>query len=492
MVDEVGKVPRVKPINRKQMILCPIDVEKLIDEDHMARSIWEFVSQLDLSAYYNDIEAVEGQPGRSAFDPQLLISLWLYAYSQGIGRAREIARLCDFHPAFQWLTGMQQVNYHTLSDFRILHQEKLDDLFKQALAVLDSEGILDLKRCFQDGSKISASASSSSFHRENKIEDHLKLAEELLSQLQEQSGEQETKKIQAAKQRAAQKRKEALQKALQQFNDLPKKSRSKEPRVSETDPDCRIMKDSNGGYLSAYNAQVSVEGKNGIIVGLHVSQSASDFEQLQPGLQSVQDHAGKTPDEVIVDKGFTSKRNIIDLSEKGIHLIGPIPSKTGSAGQFDRRGIDPGFHADAFLFDVQKNCYVCPAGKELTFTSTKMGKASLEHTYLASRKDCRICQFQKKCCGQTKNPRRSIVRSEDVASVVQFTERMQTDEAQQIYKQRCQLIEFTFAWIKDKLGLRKFHVRGLKKVLTELLWVCLTYNIQQWIRLRRNILKSTA
>jgi hypothetical protein len=82
--------PRLASIDRRQLLLRTVDAERLIDEDHSARSIWELVGRLELSLYYAQIEAVEGQAGRDHTDPQLLmISLWLYAYSRGISSARE-------------------------------------------------------------------------------------------------------------------------------------------------------------------------------------------------------------------------------------------------------------------------------------------------------------------------------------------------------------------------------------------------------------------
>jgi transposase len=53
------------------------------------------------------------------WDPQLLISLWIYAYKDGVSSAREIARWCEYQPAYQWLSGLEVVNYHTLADFRV-------------------------------------------------------------------------------------------------------------------------------------------------------------------------------------------------------------------------------------------------------------------------------------------------------------------------------------------------------------------------------------
>jgi transposase len=109
-----------------------VDVERLIEEDHPARAIWELVGRLDLASFLAPIGSVQGQAGRPSFDPRLLVSLWLYAYSRGIGSAREIARRCEYEPPFQWLTGLDVVNYHTLSDFRIEHREGLDELFSQS------------------------------------------------------------------------------------------------------------------------------------------------------------------------------------------------------------------------------------------------------------------------------------------------------------------------------------------------------------------------
>ena len=111
--------PRFKVIDRRQTFFRTVDVEALIDEDHAARAIWSIVEKLDLSAFSEETRALEGCAGRSAIHPRLLSSLWIYAYSQGVGSAREISRLCGHHPAYQWLTGAEELSGHTLSDFRV-------------------------------------------------------------------------------------------------------------------------------------------------------------------------------------------------------------------------------------------------------------------------------------------------------------------------------------------------------------------------------------
>lgn len=153
-----------------------IDVEQLIGEDHAARAIWALVGSLDLSGFYRNIESSAEEGGRPAFDPQLLISLWVYAYSQGIGSAREVARRCEYDPAFQWLTGLDEVNYHTLADFRVDKQKELAELFTQVLAALSKEGLITLEQVMPDGTKIKALASTRSYQREGTIEGHLERA----------------------------------------------------------------------------------------------------------------------------------------------------------------------------------------------------------------------------------------------------------------------------------------------------------------------------
>src|SRR6266404_3629607 len=117
--ENANNKPLIRWVNRQQMSWRAVDVERLVDEDHLARAIWTLIGRMDLGQFYQSIESSAEEGGRPAFDPQLLISLWVYAYIQGIGSAREVARRCEYDPAFQWLTGLQEVNYHTLADFRV-------------------------------------------------------------------------------------------------------------------------------------------------------------------------------------------------------------------------------------------------------------------------------------------------------------------------------------------------------------------------------------
>src|SRR5208337_2152544 len=209
----------------------------------------------------------EGKAGCTAFDPRLLVSLWVYSYAKGVGSAREISRLCDYDPAYQWLTAMEPVNYHTLADFRVAHKDSLDHLFVEVLGIMSAEGLITLERIVQDGTKVKALAGKDSFRREDRIRKHLTAAEEQVRQAPE---EEVSPRAQKARERAVKEKRERMEQALLELEKIrttKSGEEKKEARVSMTDPEARIMKQSDGGYAPAYNVQLSTDAACDIIVG---------------------------------------------------------------------------------------------------------------------------------------------------------------------------------------------------------------------------------
>jgi transposase len=153
--------------------MAMIDVEQLIAEDHAARAIWELTGKVDLGAFYEGVRSRAGQAGRPVIDVRLLASLWIYGQSRGIHSARELEQLCQTDAAFQWLCGMEPVNYHTLSDFRVSHAAALEKLFVQVVGVLSHAGLVKLEQVMHDGTRIQACASGSSLRRQATVEQHM-------------------------------------------------------------------------------------------------------------------------------------------------------------------------------------------------------------------------------------------------------------------------------------------------------------------------------
>ena len=478
---------RRKEINRQQLLLRPVEVEKLVDLDHPVRAIWELVGGLNLEPFYVEIESVEGVAGRPVWDPQLLISLWIYAYKDGVSSAREIARLCEYHPAYQWLTGLEVVNYHTLADFRIRHKGALDQLFIEVLGVLSHEGLITLQRVMHDGTKVKAYASDKSFHRKATLQDHLRLAREQVEQMGDPESEELSQRVAKARQRALREKRERLEEALKELEQIEasrsKASEKERARASSTDPEARVMLQAKGAYGPAYNLQISTDAQSKIIVGVGVTQAPTDAAELDPAVDRVETNLGQRPKQAVVDAGFTNQGTMEAMGEKQVDLIGTLPERNRRpVNRFEQRGVSPDFYPQAFEYDESADCYRCPGGKVLGYETRERQAATLRRRYRAKASECRACEFEVQCCPGTKRGR-SLVRSEATPEMVAFEAKMETPQAQAIYKQRAGVAEFPNAWIKDKIGLRQFRLRGLAKVTLESLWACLTYNICQWIRL---------
>jgi transposase len=479
--------PRFQKIDREQLSWRSINVERLIAEDHPARAIWDFIGKLDLSDYTKHVRAVEGFAGRPLLSPQLLISLWIYAYSQGVGSARAIERLCEHDPAYQWLTGMEVVNAHTLSDFRVKHEEALKRLFVQILGLLCSEGLITLERVTQDGTKIRACAASNSFRGKDRIEKALEAARQQVKAIDQMSEGESSRRAEKARQRAHRQRKERLESALKQFD----KKRSegglkdkKKARVSTSDPEARFMKQADGGFAPSYNVQVNADAANGLIVAVGITQAGNDLSQLTSGIERVEMNLGKTPKQILADGGYVSRDNIIDMESRGVDFIAPPCDEAGKAkSNYSARGISEDYQSSRFVHDAAANSLQCPQGKMLRYRGKFKGRSKLIYKYVANISDCRACAAKGQCCPVNRVTGRAIHRLEELPQVVRFHQKMQTEDAREICRRRSQIAETPNLWIKAKFGLRQFCVRGLKKAGMESIWACLTYNICQWIRL---------
>lgn len=150
--------------------MCFEVLEDVLPEDHRARLLWRVVETLDLSEFVRGRKSVKGHAGRDVTSVRMLLTLWLYALSSGIGSAREIERRLGSDDAFRWIAGDERVGRTVLSEFRTHHPGALDLLFSDVLGTLLHKGLLSLELCAQDGTRVRASASAPSFRQEKSLE----------------------------------------------------------------------------------------------------------------------------------------------------------------------------------------------------------------------------------------------------------------------------------------------------------------------------------
>jgi transposase len=341
--------PRLRIPHRDQIEMRCAALDDLLDPDHRARIVWQAIQGWDVSRWLTDIKAVEGNVGRHATDPRLLVALWVYATLDGVGSARELARLCEKHLAYQWLCGGVTVNHHLLSDFRSQNGEAWDALLTHMVASLLAEGLVTMHRVAQDGMRVRASAGSASFRRRGRLESFLEQAQEqveTLRRLADHDPEELTQRQRAARQRAARERQERIEQAqqhcmeLQQQRDAQAKisgQPAKAARTSTTDPEARIMQFPDGGYRPGYNVQFSTDTASGVIVGLDAVNAGSDSRQLPPMLEQFQQRYGRTPAEALIDGGFATRETIEIATARNCVVYGPIKDEKAQLA----RGQDP-------------------------------------------------------------------------------------------------------------------------------------------------------
>jgi len=324
--------PRVKRPDRRQAILRPQVIDQLIPPDHRARAMVKFIEQLDLEAFYAPIKSRGDEPGRPATDPAMLIALWLFATSEGVGSGRQLERLCDRDDAYRWICGGVQVNQHTLTDFRIDHGQALDHLMTQGLGVLMHQGLVQLQRVTQDGVRVRASAGAASFRSAKGLKKCLQVAKEQVRKTKamlDKDDPTRSDKMREAAARAAREHMVQVEKAVSELKKLQtskgSEAEAERARASTTDPEARVMRMADGGYRPAFNLQLAVDTDTRAIVGVGVTNCGSDMGQITPMLEDVERRADKRPREWLVDGGYTALTDIQAAGEKGVKVLAPVP-----------------------------------------------------------------------------------------------------------------------------------------------------------------------
>jgi transposase/ribosome modulation factor len=397
-----------------------VSLEETIPPEHHVRVMWDLVERLDLSGFTAGLKVWEGEAGRSATDVRLLVALWLYAATQGVGSARELDRLCEHHAAYRWLCGGVRVNYHTLSDFRVDHEKALDGLMTEVLALLMERKLVSVYRISQDGLRVRASAGKSSFRRQERLQSLLEQAQAQVTALKAQrdapARADRNARQGAARERAARERLARVNQALEALEQVKKvKARARNnqrdkpsaPRASTTDSEARVMKMPDGGFRPAYNVQVATDTASRAIVEVDVTQEGTDKTQSEPLREQVQERTGGEVKEHLMDGGFVKREQIERAEQTGVKVYAPP--------QQSRQDLDP-----------------------------------------------------------------YRVRETDSPELAAWRTRMATEEAQAIYKERASTSETVNADLRTYRGLGPFLVRGLRKVRCVVLWSALAYNLMHF------------
>jgi transposase len=310
-----------------------IDLDAMLPADHLARVVWRFTKSLDLTPLYAAIESREGEAGRPAADPAVLLALWLYATIEGVGSARELDRLVERDIAYRWIAGGVPLNYHGLADFRVDHVAVLDRLLTESVTAMIAQGLVSLAEIAVDGTKVRANASKASFKTGAKLMQIEAQVAERLAKLKTDDPEASSRRRRAARERAArdvEERAARARKALDQIK-AEKAERSKrhakdeakksEAKASMTDAEARYMVFPDGAIRPAYNAQIAVAPKEGVIVSVDMTDRRNDSGLAVPMVDDIVRRYGQAPERLLIDTHYATAEDIVALAE---YTAGPV------------------------------------------------------------------------------------------------------------------------------------------------------------------------
>lgn len=415
---------RVNRPERHQVSMRFHSLEQLLPLDHRARTVWQYVETLDVEMLYTGFKSVDGNKGRNAIAPEILLALWLLATIDSISSAREVARKTTTDIAYMWICGEVSVNYHTLSDFRSNNAEFFEQMLVDTVTAMIAQGHVTFDQIAQDGMRVRANAGSGSFRREPTLEEIHQQSQAHVNQLLEQS-EDKSQQSQAsagsvaAQKRAATERQQRISDALEQVKELRdrkekrKKGDGEKARCSTTDPDARKMKMGDGGTRPALDFQFATDGDSRMIVKVGVNNSGSDRGKMAPMHGKIVSTYNKTPGKMLVDSAYATKQDVTTVELAGTEVVSSIHG----ADSMRKRGTDP--HAR---------------------------------------------------------------QRSDTDQYAAFRVRMGQDEYQQLYKQRPSIAEFPNAECRNR-GCRLLRVRGLEKVLSVALLYASTFNLMRMMNL---------
>jgi transposase len=403
----------------------------------LAYFVSDVVDHLDLTKIESVYE--KDDRGQPPYHPRMMTKILVYAYCSGVFSSRRIQKRLIEDIAFRVLAAGNQPDFRTISDFRKIHLDALQNLFEQVLQLALTAGAIKLGRVALDGTKIKANASKHKAMSYKRMkEDQQKLRSEVRQLLEQAAAADDEEDERYGKNKRGDELPEELRRRETRLNKIREGKRVLEERARKeakrdgkteeqaektkpedkaqynfTDPESRIMKGSDG-FVQAYNAEAVVEEGSQFIVAQAVTQEANDKQQVIPMIEAVERQAGQMPEQVLADSGYCSERNLECLEKKPLDVyIATGRQKHGHKPERCKRGP-------------------LPKG------ATRVDK---------------------------------------------MTRKLRTKAGAAVYAARKCIVEPAFGQIKQARGFRQFLLRGIRKVRGEWALVCATHNILKMYRL---------
>ena len=451
--------------DREQTVLFPPSVEDYIPPDDPVRAYDAFVEQLNLKEL--GIMEDNSQLGPPEFDPRVMLKIFVYGTAYGIRTSRKLERACHHNLSFIWLTGNLKPDHMTLCRFRRNHRDALAKVLKQCVRLCLKLKLIEGNTLFVDGTKIKANASVDHTWNEERCRKLLQHADQKIMQIlqeMEKLDQEEEHKESLVQMEKDLHNKQVLKERVASILDQLKKENL--GSLNTTDPECVKLKDKQT-FTAGYNMQAVVDDKHGIIVHTDVVAESNDSEQLADQVNQANHNIGGTCSTACADAGYANTDLMKKVADQKIHVV--VPSQR----QALKEPAGP-FSKDKFIYNAEKDCYVCPQGQTLRYICTDGYSRKYR---IQSALTCRTCIHFGKC---TPNPKGRMISRLVLETAKEKFER-QYQESRHIFQRRKEKAEHPFGHMKRNLGVQSFLLRGLKGVKAEGSLLCTAFNLRRMI-----------
>lgn len=440
--------------NREQLGLLPASIEDYVSQEDPVRVYDVFVESLNFAEL--GIELDEEQVGSPEYDPKAMMKLLVYGYSYGVKGSRKLERECHHNLSFMWLMGGLKPDHKTIAEYRRRHKKGLRKVLKQCVRLCIKLDLIAGNVLFVDGTKIRANAGRGKTHGREWYDKQLKeidhRIEELIAQSEkiDQHEASQESSVKIDKELAqAERLKETIAKALKTMEE------SGLEKINLTDPDCAIMHSVQGSHAS-YNVQSVVDDKHGLMVQIEAVNDTSDVNQFGRQIDQANQNLEEPCKVGCADAGYADTEELKKIDKQGIEVV--VPSQRQALHNQE----DKPFGKSHFRYDKEKDCYVCPAGKELGYVGRdhKNGKRDYR---ISMAGICQSCEHWGRCT--TAKLGRKIVRLAHEEDKQRFE--AQYEACKEIYDRRKSRAEHPFGYIKRNLKTDSFMLRGQDGVQAE-------------------------
>jgi transposase len=477
--------------------LFPPSVEEWVPDDHPVRFIREVLYRFDLAQMgFKERKSEEGRP---SYSPYLLLGAWLYGYIENIYSSRALEKACKSHVSLIWLTGLNAPDHNTLWRFFHSNRDAIKQVFLQTVKIAINGGLASLTLQAIDGTKIAADVSK---NHSVYLSDLKKLLSSIESSVDEVIEKIVSKDASESDQESYSlpvefKDKRALKGLIERgFEELSMEKRQElrkglkceiqkleEAGVNQlnlSDRDARMMKKGNGELTFCYNAQAVVDSESQIIVGARVSNDGSDNHLLTSMIDEATQNTGKICDESLADGGYLSGEELQQAENKGYEVLVNLSDdlkgeskKTKTAT--DEFGNTLNLGKRAFVYDQEKDVYICPVNHELKYEREKMNssKSFRVKVYRCNNKACAY----RKLCSNEKNGR-CIERSPYEDALESQIKKQSCDKKRGLLQKRKYIVEPVFGWIKSNNKFFRWTYRGHKSVEAQWQLICSVINLK--------------